>query len=301
VDLDAAADELYGISPDEFIARRTALVGEARKAGDRRMANEIGQLRKPTRTAWLTNLLARSETDRIDELLDLGRQLQEAQRSSSATDLRRLSARRRTTVDALTREAVELGKVAGYAASEGAVQEVSQTLQAALADHEVAEQLRRGRLVQAASYGGFGPVATPPPTAGGRVAEAERERSSDLLAALAASVGTAGKRTTRTAVQDRARQRALQELAEAKDGWEAAGRAADEAAADAERASARADDLAAEIEKIRGRLREAESAERDARTEARAARKRAMQLRQSAAAAEQRVNTARTALKTLEG
>ena len=297
MDLDAAADELYGISPDEFIARRTALVGDARKAGDRTLANEIGQLRKPTRTAWLANLLARSEADRIDELLDLGRQLQEAQRSSSATDLRRLSARRRTTVDALTREAAELGKAAGYAASDGAVQEVSQTLQAALGDPEVAEQLRRGRLVQAASYGGFGPVATPP----GRGTEAERERSSDLLAALAASVGTAGKRTTPPAAQDRARQQALQELAEAKDGWEAAGRAADEAAADAERASTRAEDLVAEIEKIRGRLREAESAERDARTEARAARKRAMQLRQSAAAAEQRVSTARTALKTLEG
>jgi hypothetical protein len=300
VDLDAAADELYGISPEEFVARRTALAGEARKAGDRTLANDIGQLRKPTRTAWLVNHLARSEADRIDELLDLGRQLQEAQRSSSAADLRRLSARRRTTVDALTREAVELGKAGGYSASEGAVQEVSQTLQAALADPEVAEQLRRGRLVQAASYGGFGPVVTPP-TGGRRGAEAERDRSSDLLAALAASVETRGKRTTPPAAQERARQQALRELAEAKDGWEAAVRAADEAAADAEQASARVEDLAAEIEKIRGRLREAESAERDTRAEARAARKRAMQLRQSAAAAEQRVTTARTALKTPEG
>jgi hypothetical protein len=301
VDLDAAADELYGSSLDEFIARRTALVGEARKAGDRTLANEIGQLRKPTRTAWLVNLLARSEADRIDELLDLGRQLQEAQRSSSAANLRRLSARRRTTVDALTREAVDLGKAAGYAASEGAMQEVGQTLQAALADSEVAALLRRGRMVQAASYGGFGPMATPP-TGGRPGAEAERDRSPDLLAALAASVETRGSRTSPTAAtQDRASQQARQELAEAKNGWEAAGRAADEAAAEAERATARAEGLAADIDKIRGRLREAESAERDARTEARAARKRAMQLRQSAAAAEQRVTTARDALKTLDG
>jgi hypothetical protein len=97
VDLDAAADELYRSSPDEFVARRTALAGEARKAGDRGLANEIGQLRKPTRTAWLANLLTRSEADRIEELLDLGRQLQEAQRSSAAADLRRRSARRRAT------------------------------------------------------------------------------------------------------------------------------------------------------------------------------------------------------------
>jgi chromosome segregation ATPase len=158
---------------------------------------------------------------------------------------------------------------------------------------------RRGRLVQAATYGGFGPLATPT-AADRRAAEAERDRSSDLLAALAASVETRGKRSTPPAVQERARQQALRELTEAKNSWDAAAHAADEAAADAERASARVEALAAEIEKIRGRLREAESAERDARTEARAARKRAMQLRQSAAAAEQRVSTARTVLKTLE-
>jgi hypothetical protein len=298
VDLDAAADELYGTSPDDFVARRTALAAEARKSGDRALANEIGRLRRPTRTAWLVNLLAGSEPDRINELLDLGRQLQEAQRSSSPTDLRRLSARRRTSVDALTVEAVELGRAGGYAASEGTVQEVSQTLQAALADPEVAELLRRGRLVQAASYGGFGPLVTQP-AAERRATKAER--SSDLLAALAASRGTSREpRAVPRVGQDRARSQAQQELAEAKDSWEVASRAADEAAADAERASARAEEIAADIEKIRGRLREAESAERDARAQARAARKRAMQLRQGAAAAEQRVNTARTALKTLE-
>jgi hypothetical protein len=296
VDLDAAADELYGSSPDNFVARRTALAAAARKSGDRALANEIGQLRRPTRTAWLVNLLARSEPDRINELLDLGRQLQEVQRSSP-TDLRRLSARRRTSVDALTIEAVELGRAGGYAASEGTVQEVSQTLQAALADPEVAELLRSGRLVQAASYGGFGPLVTQP-AAERRATEAER--SSDR-AALAASRGTSREpRAVPRVGQDRARSQAQQELAEAKDSWEVASRAADEAAADAERASARAEEIAADIEKIRGRLREAESAERDARAQARAARKRAMQLRQGAAAAEQRVNTARTALKTLE-
>jgi hypothetical protein len=299
MDLDAAADELYGISPDEFVARRTALVAEARKAGDRSLASEIGQLRRPTRTAWLANLLARSEPDRINELLDLGRQLQEAQRSAAAQDLRRLSARRRTSVDALTRAAVELGRAEGYAASEGAVQEVSQTLTAALADPEVAEQLRRGRLAQAATYGGFGPLAT---TSRAERTAAEPDRSSDLLTAMAASVDSAGRgqRAPRPGAQDRARSQAQQELAEAKSSWEAASRAADDAAADAERAGARADELVAEIERIRGRLRAAESAERDARADARAARKRAMQLRQGAAAAEQRVSAARTALKALE-
>jgi hypothetical protein len=35
VDLDTAADELYGISPDDFIERRQQLVAGAKQAGDR--------------------------------------------------------------------------------------------------------------------------------------------------------------------------------------------------------------------------------------------------------------------------
>ena len=61
MDLEQAADELYAVSPDDFIAQRTALVGEARAANDRALAKEIGQLRRPTRSAWLVNILARAE------------------------------------------------------------------------------------------------------------------------------------------------------------------------------------------------------------------------------------------------
>lgn len=297
MDLETVADQLYGISPDEFVARRTELVAEARAGGDRALAAEIGQLRKPTRTAWLVNLLARSVPDRISELLELGRELHDAQRSRSVADLRRLSARRRTIVDALAREAVELGRSAGYSAPESAVQEIGQTLQAALADPDVAEDVRHGRLVQVATYGGFGPLPTDTRGAAGR--QDRREEGSNLLAALTASVGRARGGGSDADSRKKARQQAQRDLADAKQSWEAAGRQADEAATAADQASDRADDLAAEIESIRGRLRAAEAAERDARAEARAARKRALQLRQAAAAAEQKVNAARQALEAL--
>jgi hypothetical protein len=296
MDLDTAADELYGISPDEFVDRRTELVREARAAGDRSLATEIGQLRKPTRTAWLVNLLARSAPDRISELFDLGRQLQEAQRAQSAAELRRLSAHRRTIVDGLSREATELGRSAGYSPPEAAVQEVSQTLQAALGDPGVGELVRRGRLVQVATYGGFGPL----PAATGPGRSSGTDEGTDLLAALTASVGRARGGGDDAETPKQARQQAKRDLDNARDSWEAASREADEAAAAADQASDRADDLAAEIESIRGRLRAAEAAERDARAEARAARKRALQLRQAVAAAEQRVNAARDALEALE-
>ena len=51
MDLDAAADELSGGSPDDFVERRKALVAEARRAKDRELARRIGELRRPTRTA----------------------------------------------------------------------------------------------------------------------------------------------------------------------------------------------------------------------------------------------------------
>ena len=103
MDLDQAADELYAVSPDDFMARRTALVGEARAAGDRALAKQIGQLRKPTRSAWLVNLLAREEGSRITELLELGAALQRAQQRMEGDELRRLSKERRRLIDALAR------------------------------------------------------------------------------------------------------------------------------------------------------------------------------------------------------
>ncbi len=167
MDLDDAAADLYQISPEEFVERRKQLVAEARTAGDRELAKQIGQLRRPTRTAWLVNTLAHRQPEQVTELLDLGAQLSDAQRRLAGDDLRRLSARRRTLIDALSRQAVEIGNELGYRAPDGTFQEISQTLQAALGDHDVAALVQKGTLTQAMVYGGFG--------------------SDDLAAALAAS------------------------------------------------------------------------------------------------------------------
>ena len=171
MDLDDAAEELYAGSPDDFVERRTALVAQARAARDRPLAKEIGALRRPTRTAWLLNRLARDDAAGVEALLALAGQLEDAQRRGSGPDLRRLSAERRTLVDRLARDAVRRGTEAGYAAAESALQEVGQSLQSALGDPGTAEQLRRGRLTTAVSYAGFG--------------------STDLLAAMAASLPAA--------------------------------------------------------------------------------------------------------------
>ena len=278
MDLDQAADELYAVSPDDFMARRTALVGEARAAGDRPLAKEIGQLRKPTRSAWLVNLLARAEGKRIAELLELGTALQRAQQRMEGDELRRLSKERRKLIDTLARTAAELGRAEGYQAADAATQEVSQTLQAALSDAALAAQVTAGRVHQAASYGGFGP--------------------DDLASALAASMPSAKPKAAsegdaeseKAAPPSKADRKAAEEVSAAADAArkvaDAARAEADEAAEVADAATAKADELADRVESLRVDLRAEENREREAREEARAARKRLTELTRVAAAAE---------------
>ncbi|HEY0239422.1 MAG TPA: hypothetical protein VGC37_12310, partial [Friedmanniella sp.] len=184
-DLEDAASELYALAPEEFVGARTARVKQARAAKDRALADQIGALRKPTRTAWLVNLLAREDPDAVGTLLGLGDALRTAQDQRDGGALRDLSAQRRRQIDALVRRGTALARDAGHPPSESTLNEAAQTLQAALGDAKVAEQVRGARLAGAAVYGGFGgPAETGGMTEGG----------DDLAAMLAASMPAAQKR-----------------------------------------------------------------------------------------------------------
>ena len=85
-----------------------------------------------------------------------------AQRDLKGAQLRELSAQRRAAVDGLVKEAVKLaGKADPRNRSKLPLGEVETTLTAAMSDAEVAEQVRSGRLVRAATYAGFGEVPRP--------------------------------------------------------------------------------------------------------------------------------------------
>jgi hypothetical protein len=150
------ADELYGLTPAEFVPRRDALAAEARKAGDRALAAEIKKLRRPTTGAWLANVLARQRSDQVARLLDLGAALRRAQASLATSELRRLSQERHSVRSELEREARDLASHDGQAVSAAAAQELSATLDAALADPEAAGALRAGRLTTGLHYSGLG-------------------------------------------------------------------------------------------------------------------------------------------------
>lgn len=300
MDLDEAVAILYGGSPDDFVSRRTALAAQARAQKDRELAKAVAALRRPTRSAWLVNLLARGAPTDLEALLDLGDALREAQALLAGADLRRLSAERSRAVAALTRRAVALGVEHGYATSDAAAPEVSSTLQAALADPSVGAEVRAGRVAAAATYGGFGPMEwaamppspAPPASLAPAVAPAgDVDVGSDHPTVVPTEDETEHERQAAEAQLERqaAEAEATQQRIEAQEAWEQAQHALEEAEAAAEQATVRADELADALEDLRRRVKETETAEREAREEARAARKRVAPAREIAARARRHV------------
>ena len=157
--LHAAVDELYSSPMPEFTSRRKDLATAARKSGDKDAATAIAALRKPTLSADTLNRLVRAAPDEVDELLQLGADLRAAEKELDGPTLRELSGRRKTLVADLTRLAFDL---TGQPSPSPSIRdEVTATLNAALADEEVAERLVSGALVTQARWDGFGSTSLP--------------------------------------------------------------------------------------------------------------------------------------------
>ncbi|WP_214409753.1 hypothetical protein [Sphaerisporangium fuscum] len=156
MDLSAAANELYGLPPEDFVEARKRLAAEAKKAGQAELSKQVGALRKPTLPAWAVNRLARSEPGDVGRLLDLGEELRTAWTSGGRVG--ELDQRRGELVGALVRRAQALAEEEGRPLREPAVREVEDTLHAATMDPDVAEEVRAGRLTQPRSYAGFFPA-----------------------------------------------------------------------------------------------------------------------------------------------
>jgi hypothetical protein len=154
------ARDLYALPPDEFVAARDEAVKQARASGDRQLAAAIAKLRRPTVGAWVLNRLARERPDLLDELVELGEALRSAQRDLRGEELRELTVQRRSVVSRLTREAARLAQ-RGYGRGDLPLSEIEATLTAALADPDVADQVRAGLLAKTVAYAGFGETPRP--------------------------------------------------------------------------------------------------------------------------------------------
>ena len=159
--LDDVVDRLYEVRPDEFVPARDDAVAAAKADGDKDLAKAIARLRRPTKAAWLANLLARKRGEQLDGLLALGGDLADAQRTLDGPQLRALSSQRNRLVSAMAREAGRLAYEAGDNAGESVLRELGEILQAALADPAVADEVRSGQLTRTIVYSGFGPASDP--------------------------------------------------------------------------------------------------------------------------------------------
>ncbi|MDX3454673.1 hypothetical protein PV396_22465 [Streptomyces sp. ME02-8801-2C] len=279
MDLDAVADELYGLAPGDFTTVRDERAQAARAAGDRELAARIRRLRRPTLAAWASNLLVREQPDETERLLQLGEALRRAHQDLDGARLRELSARQHQLTFALAQQAGELAAQAGQSFSDDVRQEVQDTLHAALADSGAAEQLAEGRLTKPLSVvAGF-------PVPSGQPAQGPAPRRTTRPASEVGDLDAARVRRQEQQKQERlelARQKAADverelrdregELATAEEEQrraEAEQRQAEQRVAelsrqlqDAERAQQRAGDA---VGKARERTRDADRAVRDSR------------------------------------
>jgi hypothetical protein len=278
------AEQLYLLAPAEFTAARDAAVKQARADGDRERATALKALRRPTVAAWLLNTLVHEQPGLVEQLLDLGPGLAQAQAGGDAAALRALGEQRRQLVGAVVDRAVA---DAGRGVTAAVRDELASTMEAALADPASADAVRSGRLVRALSYAGFGEVD---------LADAVAPPSTTTEGATAAKAPAATARTAKA-------ERRLVEAEAAA--LEAAGRLDDavRACRDAERAhdaAVRAErEQAAELERLAEQLAQVEARHHAAAAAASAAAKTARKSSARVERAQERAEQAREALDRL--
>jgi hypothetical protein len=250
---DDAIRSLYSLPPDEFLQRRAELAELARKSGDAVRAQGIGKLRKPTVGAWIVNALVIENPSIVDQLTDLGERLRVAQDALDAAQLRELSNERRSLVSRLSNDAFRLAERDQPPAA--LRDEVTGTLDAAIADAGIASRL--GRLQRAEQWSGFGFLPTGAPEL--TLVRGGRDDSPSPPAKAAAKPSK-----PRLTASERRRQERV--LSSAQDAFEGA----DIAFADARSAE---HDLTQEVRRLTKKLSKLQSQLDDARAQLEQARK----------------------------
>jgi DNA repair exonuclease SbcCD ATPase subunit len=254
----SVADDLYRLTPAEFVAARDAKATETRASGDRALAAAIKALRRPTQGAWMVNWLARERGADLGRLLELGEALRRAQDQMAGEELRALAHQRHAVVAALAETARHAAAEIGMPAGESAARDVEDTLNAALADDQAAAAVRAGHLSTALHYSGFG---------------AEPRGPSPLPTSIAPEAPTDGRRPGPATAerQRKAESQRKRQLEEAEAALEAvqeasgeARRRADDHARELEDAKEQLDQLRQSIEDLEARLKTRREEDRDA-------------------------------------
>ncbi|MEO6606199.1 MAG: hypothetical protein ABIN55_11340 [Aeromicrobium sp.] len=156
MDLGSIAHDLYGVPPQQFIAARKESVDAARAAGDLPLSKAIGELRKPSAPAALVNLLAREAENLLQEVVDLGEELREAQDHGDGARLRSLNEERKVLLRRVAQKSIKLAEEHDLSHAASVISGVEETIKAALASPEAAKAAQAGLLVAALSGAGLG-------------------------------------------------------------------------------------------------------------------------------------------------
>jgi septal ring factor EnvC (AmiA/AmiB activator) len=249
----AIADELYALPLADFTPRRDALVKEHK--ADKELAGRIKALRKPSIAAWVVNLFVRRDPDQVDQVLQVGAALREAQANMSADDLRALTRQRRQLTAAVTTDARRTAREEGHKVTESVAEQVEATLTAAMVDEGAAAAVRSGLLVAALAATGMDQVdaasAVAVPAAIGFTAS-PREAEPPPRPELHVVPDPDADEKKLAAARERVA------AAEAEDA--SARESLTAAASDVEELEARTLQLQAEIDEVKGKLAELESA-----------------------------------------
>jgi DNA repair ATPase RecN len=154
-DLLDIADELYALPLPDFTPARDARAKEL-KGTD--LAARVKGLKKPSLAAWVVNVLVRHETEQVEQVLQVGAALREAQASMSGEELRALTRQRRQLTAAVTTQARRLAKELGQKVTEAVADQVEATLTASMVDEGCAKAVRSGLLVTSLSATGVDDV-----------------------------------------------------------------------------------------------------------------------------------------------
>ena len=283
MELGEVAAELYGLGLDDFTRARNERADAAKASGDAALATRIRALKKPSVAAWVVNALARHHADEVRQVLELGGALKEAQAELDAGELRELGRQRQKLIAAMTKQARELAVRLGQPASPAALDEVAETLRAAMADGSAAAAVSAGLLVRPLAAAGWGPSQLDDAVA---------------LPTDAAALAAAPDRVPRKDTADKLRD-ARRELEETE-------LEAEEAEAQLAVTSRRlkslgrqADTLSEEVEELRRQLAEAETELADAEREARELRRFRDAAERGAASARRNVERARERVERL--
>lgn len=159
---------LYSGPLEEFTPARNELASELRAGGDAETADRVKGLKKPTRAAWLVNQLSTRKPAETKKLLVLGSELRELQEKLLGGEvdrdkLRDAAQREQRAVEGLVNAAEAIG--AEHDVGSQILDRVTETLQAASSDPELADRIEHGRVEReqrATSLGLVGPAGTAP-------------------------------------------------------------------------------------------------------------------------------------------